>query len=242
MFVAPRAFGGSGNLFSPLVFLGLGAVLIERMRRIAVCAAGSFALLYLSWFFSLQNPRLLLPSVLPLAILVAGTFEHWLAGGRRLLSTALAGAAVVGLAPALLVVLLPAWRYIHLGEDQYLRARAPFYDDVRRIDAALAPDARVLSLASSFFTPRHSWLAASPYIQSEIPPEELIAGRLLETLRRHHITHVYGTARTLQDQPWAAASGAWRLVWRNPKSCACGQRLLSSGPVLETALFALTPP
>jgi hypothetical protein len=236
MLAVPDAFGGRGSLFSPLCWLGVGAVVVSRLRVIGLPVLGAAALLYLVWTFTLQNPRLLLPIVFPLSVLAAGVIEHWRATSRRWLSRIALWSAAAGLIPGLLVVGVPAIRYLALDRREYLRRSSPLYDDVLRIDATLGArdDVRVLAVSGSLALLRHSALSLSPYLQSEILPEELTSGRVTEVLARHHITHVYGTGDALAKPPWSEATRQWDLLWRNPSSRLSGTHLLRAGPTLET--------
>jgi hypothetical protein len=239
MFLEPRRFGGTGGLSSPLIYLGFGALFIRAERRLALRAVGAFVVLYAAWFITLQNPRLLLPAMLPIAIMAAVVIQRVRSAGMEVVYRMATGAALLALVPGLFVILLSSARYIRSGEPEYLRERSPFYDDIQRIDAELPAAARVLSLTGALGAGPPRWLPLSPYIQAELPPEEMSGGDPLKVLRQHGVTNIFGTWATFQTPPWSFARDHARLIWRNPDACACGRHLLRTDAKVETALFEI---
>jgi hypothetical protein len=238
MFLVPDAFGGRGNLFSPLIWLGVGAVLVGRLRPIALRVMGASIVPYLAWSFTLQNPRLLLPIVLPLAVLAAGVVDHFRATHRWWWRLCL-GSAAAALIPGLLVTGVPAVRYLALGQAEYFRNWSPWYEDVQSVDATLGPrnEARVLAVSGCLTLLRHSALSLSPYLQAELLPEEMSGDNLGQVLARHHITHVYGSSEALAQPPWLQEARHWDLLWQNPSSRLSGSHLFRAAPSIETKFF-----
>lgn len=238
---SPEYFGGIGNVPNPMSLLGLVAPIALAQRRRALGVVVCAGVFYVIWFLSLQNPRLLLPASVLLGVLAAGVVQSMARRSRWLYRAAVA--ACVG--PALLSAAFALARTgpAYLDPAGYLAARTPFYQDVLWMNGHLdAPGARIASAAGPLGYLDVPGLSLDPFVQAEIPPEDLgDAHRLDAALARAGVTDVFGSAEVLDTDVWSLVRARARVAYDNASSCLCGVHVLRPDPHLETRVLTLSP-
>ena len=237
IFLQPEEFCGRANLYNPLAYAGLAGLLTTPARRRSGPLFFIAAVLYVGWFLTLQNARLLLPAAVLLAPAAADSLvpiarrwrgARWIAAGFALVSIGIV-AAVGGVRTA---------RYVR-DAPRFLETETQNYADIEWINTHLdrrrdrvASDHKVLAYLEVPFV-----FLDSSY-QIEIGEAELDDGpRLLEALRRQRITHLFGSADGFSNlRPHL------RTVYQNPASRLGGVRFFREPPTEATAVFEIDYP
>jgi hypothetical protein len=238
IFVQSGLFSGRGNLFNPLVYaglLGLFAGLSARRSRPLFFAS---AVLYVGWFFSLQNARLLLPVAAFLAPSAADRLVPFVRR-RRSLQILAWGAMAVSLGIVAAVGVVRAERYVYYGAPGFLARQTANYEDIQWMNAHLdrlhdrvASDHKELG-----YLDVPSVLLDSSY-QIEISAAELTdPQRLLEAFRRQGITHLFGSADSFPE-----LHDHLRVIYRNSSSRLGGLHFFRTSPTEATAVFEIVYP
>jgi len=193
--------------------------------------------LYVGWFSSLQNTRLLAPAVALLAPAAADLLVPIVARRRALtLAGGLALALSFGIVAAVGVV--RAARYWR-DPMSYLQRETQRYDDIdwmnRNLDPARDRVASNVKVIGYLTIPS---LILDPTRQLEIAGEEFDPPhRLLGALRRQHVTHVFGAAGDFD-----ALATDVRLVHANDRSRLGGVRFFREPPTEATAVYEILDP
>jgi hypothetical protein len=233
IFLEPFRFGGRANLYNPLAYAGLAGLLVRPARRRSGPLFFIAALLYVGWFFSAQNARLLLPAAVLLAPAAA---DRLVPLARRRPSFVLAGAVTaLSLGVVAAVGVVRAARYVR-DPHGFLLRESQNYADLQWMNAHLdrrhdrvASDHKVLAylaVPSVFLAPTY---------QIEFSEDELNdPERLLQACRRQGITHLYGGIGS-----FPGLQAHLRAVYRNPSSRLGGVRFFREPPTEDTAVFVL---
>jgi hypothetical protein len=237
IFVRSDQFCGRANLYNPLVYAGLAGLLIAPARRRHGPLFFMASVLYVGWFLTLQNARLLVPAAVLLAPAAADRLVPIAVRSRT--SRAITAAAVLAsLGIVASVGVVRAVRYFR-DPPRFLERETQNYADVEWMNTHLdlrrdrvASDRKVLAYLEVPFV-----FLDSSY-QLEISAAELDdSSRLLEALRRQQITHLFGSADSFPDlRPHL------RAIYQNPSSRLGGVRFFREPPSEPTAVFEIHYP
>jgi hypothetical protein len=234
IFAEPARYCGRAMLFHPFTYAGIAALFVARLRRRAAPLLFAAATLYIGWYLTLQNARLLLPAAMLLAPAAADLIapamkrSRWVAG-------AVIAAVGVPLLLAPVVGVVRAARYLS-DPSTYLERETAHYADIRWANAHLDPARhRILSMFGTvgyFAVPA---IGLDPLHQLEFDASELIShDRLLAACRRRGVTHVFTTRNDLAD-----VESQLRLVYENPASRLGDVHFFRATPVEATAIFEI---
>ena len=234
VFIESSQFGGRANLYNPLVYAGLGGLLVSSTRRRNGPLFFMAAVLYVGWFLSVQNARLLLPAAVLLAPSAADRLVP-LVERRKLLRVLAVGATALSLGVVAAVGVVRAVRYVR-DPQGFLERETQNYADVqwmnRNLDSRrdrVASDHKVLAYLDV------PWIVLGPTYQIEISEAELNdSGRFLEACRRQGITHLFGGADS-----FPGLRVHLRAVYQNPASRLGGVRFFREPPTEATAVFEI---
>ena len=234
-FLDSSAFGGRANLYNPLAYAGLVALVVPDLRRRHGALLFMAAVLYVGWFFNLQNARLLLPAAVLLAPAAAECVLVPMLGSSWPFRTAAWTVVTVSLG---IVAAVGAIRVVRYVEDPatYLERETQHYADIRWMNEHLDPAKdRVASEFKVLGYLAVPSLVLDPTRQLEISAGELERPDLmLFAARRQGITHLFGTAGS-----FAAVRLHLRVVHENPASRLGGVRFLREPPSEPTAVFQI---
>lgn len=237
IFIDSSRFCGRANLYNPLVYAGLAGLLVAPARRRSGPLFFMAAVLYVGWFLTLQNARLLLPAAVLLAPAAADRLVP-LVRRRRALQVLAWGVTAVSLGVVAAVGVVRAGRY--LGDpERFLERETQNHADIAWMNAHLdrrrdriASDHKVLAylnVPSIFLAPTY---------QIEISEAEWNdPGRFLDACRRQGVTHLFGNAGSFQN-----VRACLRTVYSNPASRLGGVRFFREPPTEETAVFEIVCP
>ncbi len=234
IFLETSLFGGRANLYNPLAYAGLAGLLVAPARRRSGPLFFMAAVLYVGWFLTLQNARLLLPAAVLLAPAAADRLVP-LVQRRRALQALALGVAAVSLGIVAAVGVVRAARYVS-DPAGFLEGETQNYADIRWMNAHLdrrhdrvASDHKVLAYLD---VPS---LILGPSYQIEISAAELNdANAFLTACRRQGITHLFGNIDSFPGlQPHL------RTIYRNPSSRLGGVRFFREPPTEATAVFEI---
>lgn len=234
IFIEPDRYAGRGNLFNPLVCAGLAALALPRLRRRSRVALLAVAVLYVAWYPTLQNARLLLPAAVLLAPAAADVLVPIVGRAR---APALVGwtalAASVGLVGA--VGVTRAGRYA-ADPPAFLERETQRYADVRWMNEHLDPARhRVGSRVKALGYLRVPSLVLDASYQIEIADAELSTEEgTLRACIRQGVTHLFGGAHDFDG-----ILPRLRLVYENPASRLGGVRFFREPPTEHTAVFEI---
>jgi hypothetical protein len=234
IFLQPNTFTGRLNLYNPLAYAGIlglfGGPAARRNRPLLFTSA----VLYVGWFFSLQNARLLLPA----AVLLAPSAADWLvpfAQSRRVLRVLAWGAATVSLGIVAAVGGVRFERYVR-DTRGFLYGGTANYADIQWMNTHLDPSHDRVG----FDTKELAYMGVpaifldSSY-QIEISQAELEdPRRLLEAFRRQGITHLFGASDSFSE-----LRTRLRVIYRNPASLQGGTHFFRSSPTASTVVFEI---
>ncbi|HEX7798264.1 MAG TPA: hypothetical protein VF456_28065, partial [Vicinamibacterales bacterium] len=195
------------------------------------------SVIYLVWFFTLQNARLLLPAAVLLSPMAADCLMP-VVQRRRSLRVVAVGVAVVSVGLVGAVGSLRAVRYLQ-APDTFLERETQNYADLQWMNAHLnvganrmASDHKVLAYLDM------PWLILDSSYQIEIGPRELNdPQRLLDAFRRQGVTHLFGRTTSFAD-----IRANLRPIYENPISRRGGVRFFREPPTEETAVFEIVNP
>jgi hypothetical protein len=236
IFIEPSLFGGRANLYNPLVYAGVAGLFSASARRRSGPLFLMAAVLYVGWFFTLQNARLLLPAAVLLAPAAADRLVPLMRARRsvKLLAWGIAGVSV-GVVVA--VGTVRTARYMS-GSAEFLERETPNYADIQWMNAHLdrehhrvGSDHKVLGYLS---VPS---IVLDPTYQIEMSQSELNdADRFLKACRRQRITHLFGN-----PDSFSAVQTHLRVVYENAHSRIGGARFFREPPTEATAVFEILP-
>lgn len=237
IFLDPSQFNGRASLFNPLVYAGLAALGVQAARRRHGPLLFTAAVLYIGWFLTLQNARLLLPAAVLLAPAAADRLVPLVERRRRL------GVLVACVVTALSLGVVAAVGVVRVGRyvrdaPGFLERETQNYADIQWMNGHLDRQRhRVASDHRALGYLHVPWLLLDPTHQIEISETELNdAGRLLTALRRQGITHLFGNVDSFPD-----LRAHLRLVYQNPASRLGGVRFFREPPTEATAVFEIVP-
>jgi hypothetical protein len=234
IFVEPSSFCGRANLYNPLAYAGLAGLLAAPTRRRHGAVYMIAAVLYVGWFFSLQNARLLLPAAALLAPAAADCLVPLVRRRTALIAVA-CGLTALSLGVVAAVGAVRTSRYLR-DPAGFLERESQNYADILWMNAHL--DARHDRVASDHkvlaYLDVPSVFLATTY-QIEFTPEELSdPDRFLLACRRQGITHLFGAAGS-----FPGLRPHLREMYRNPSSRLGGVRFFREPPTEATAVFVL---
>jgi hypothetical protein len=234
IFVEPSLFGGRANLYNPLVYAGLAGLLVSAERRRHGPLLFMAAVLYVGWFVTVQNARLLLPAAVLLAPAAADRLVPVVQRHRSLQRLAW-GLAALSFGIVAAVGIVRATRYAQ-DPPRFLERETQNYADIQWMNAHLdrrhdrvASDHKVLAYLD---VPS---IVLDPTYQIEISAEELNdTGRFLDACRRQGITHLFGNVDSFPN-----LRGHLRTIYQNPSSRLGGVRFFREPPTEATAVFEI---
>jgi len=237
IFLTPAPFTGRANLFNPLVYVAAFGVAIAAIRRRHAVPLFIVSVIYVVWFFTLQNARLLLPAAVLLSPMAADCLMP-VVQRRRWLQAIAVGVAAVSIGVVAAVGSLRAARYLQ-APDTFLERETQNYADLQWMNAHLngaadrvASDHKVLAYLDV------PWLILDSSYQIEIGPRELNdPQRLLDACRRQGVTHLFGRTTS-----FAAIRANLRPIYENPASRRGGVRFFREPPTEATAVFEIVNP
>jgi hypothetical protein len=237
IFLAPAQFTGRANLFNPLVYVALFGAAIAAIRRRHAVPLFIASVIYLVWFFTLQNARLLLPAAVLMSPMAADCLMP-LVQRRRWLRPVAFGVAAVSVGIVAAVGSLRAVRYLQ-APDTFLERETQNYADLQWMNAHLnAASDRVASDHKVLAYLDVPWLILDSSYQIEIGPQELNdPQRLLDACRRQGVTHLFGRTTSFAD-----IRTNLRPIYENPASRRGGVRFFREPPTEETAVFEIVRP
>ena len=239
IFAEPSLYCGRGNLYNPLAYAGLAGVFLASARRRSGVLSFIAAVLYVGWFFNLQNARLLLPAAVLLAPAAADRLMPVIMSDRRARAWralgVLAVAASLGIVAAVGVV--RAVRYLR-DPAIYLARETQHYDDIawmnQHLDPARHRVGTTFKVIGYLTIPS---LVLDPTRQLEIGPADLATpDRLLAACRRQGITHLFGA-----PDDFDTLRAHLRLLHANPASRLGGVRFFREPPAEATSVFEIIP-
>ena len=237
IFIQPSLFCGRGNFYNPLVYAGVVGLFVSQARRCSGPLFFTAALLYVGWFLTLQNARLLLPAAVLLAPAAADRLVP-LVRQRRSLVLLAWGVIVLSLGLVAVVGVMRAVRYVH-DAPGFIERETQNYADIKwmnthldRLRNRVASDHKALAYLDV------PWIVLDPTYEIEISAAELgDADRFLDACRRQGITHLFGSANSfpqLRDR--------LRVIYQNPHSRLGGVRFFREPPTEPTAVFEIVYP
>jgi hypothetical protein len=240
IFVESSMFCGRANLYNPLAYAGLGGLIVPAVRRRSGPLFFMAGVLYVGWFLTLQNARLLLPAAVLLAPAAADCLVPVVRRSKLLQALAI-GAAALSLGIVAAVGSVRAVRYARdvRGPQGFLERETQNYADLQWMNAHLnrqrdrvASDHKVLGyleVPSIFLDPSY---------QIEISRAELNdTKQLIEALRRQRITHLFGNRDS-----FPGLKPHLRTIYTNPSSRLGGVRFFREPPSEATAVFEIDYP
>jgi hypothetical protein len=234
IFAQSNLFCGRGNLYNPLAYAGLLGLFVASATRRSRALFFACAVLYVGWFLTLQNARLLLPAVVFLAPSAADRLVPFVQR-RRVLQVLAWGAMTLSLGIVAAVGVVRAARYVH-NAPGYLDRDTANYADIEWMNAHLdRTHDRVGSDHKELgYLQVPAMLLDSSY-EIEISEAELEdPGRFLEACRRQGITHLFGDAGSFPE-----LRDHLRVIYLNPASRLGGLHFFREPPTEATAVFEI---
>jgi hypothetical protein len=237
VFIQPDLYLGRAALFNPVVYVGLAGLGIASIRRRSAPLFLIASVLYVGWFFSLENVRLLLPAAVLLAPAAADVLVPWVSRWRPL---ARASGAALAL-PLLLLPVVGVMRAARYARDPagFLYEYTERYADLQWINTHL--DSRVHRVGSIFVDVGYleiPFLSFGPTYQMELSFEELNDPALfLAACRRQRITHLLAS-------PWAFSDTLTpflRVAYDNPRAIRGGEHFFRPPGTEHVTLFEILP-
>ena len=224
---------GRAALFNPFVYVGIAALFIRRLRLRAAPLLFTAAVLYVGWYETLQNARLLLPAALALAPPAADLLGP-LVKKRWALATVGVGVPLL-LAPV--VGVIRAARYL-ANPATYLARETEHYGAIEWANAHLDPRRdRLLSMYGAVGYLSIPAIGLDMLHQLEFDQAALADHRsLLAQCRRRGVTHILGLRDGVPD-----IASELRVVYADPASPRGDARFFRTVPVESIAIFAIAP-
>jgi hypothetical protein len=237
IFIQSDLFCGRGNLYNPLVYAGVLGIFVGAAARRNRALFFMSAVLYVGWFLTLQNARLLLPMAVFLAPSAADRLVP-LARRWRPLQVLAWGAMILSLGIVATVGVVRAKRYVE-DPSGYLARETGNYADIEWMNAHLdRVRNRVGTNHKEFENLQVPWLVLDPSYEIEISEAELRDPlKFLEACRRQGITHLFGSADSYAD-----LREHLRVIYQNPTSRLGGSRFFREPPTESTAVFEIVYP
>jgi len=195
------------------------------------------AVLYVGWFLTLQNARLLLPAAVFLAPSAADRLVPFVRR-RRSLQVLAWGAMILSLGIVAAVGVVRATRYIRDAPGFLARETANYADiqwmntHLDRLHDRVGSDHKEMAYLD---VPS---ILLDPSYQIEISDAELSDPRgFLDACRRQGITHLFGN-----DDSFPDLRKHLRVIYRNPSSSIGGARFFRESPTESTAVFEIVYP
>jgi hypothetical protein len=230
-------FAGRGNLFNPVAFAGIAGAVIASVRHRHAPLLFVAAVLYVGWFFGLQNARLLVPAA---ALIAPAAADVLLPSVRRYRALRVLGmgAVVASLTLVAAVGLVRLERYVR-DPATYLERESQRYADMQWMNTHLDPSRhRVGSTVKVIGYLEVPSLVLDPTRELEIAVSDFDTPvSLLVALRRQHVTHVFGQPLDFRD-----LLPHLRLVHANPTSRLGGVRFFRAPPTEATAVYEVIDP
>lgn len=235
IFLESSRYCGRAALFNPLVYAGIAALFIRRLRRRAAPLLFTAAVLYAGWYATLQNARLLLPAALALAPPAADVLAPLVKKRWALAIAAIAVGVPLLLAPVVGVV--RAARYL-ANPATYLARETEHYGAIAWANAHLDPARdRLLSMYGAVGYVSVSAIGLDMLHQLEFDEAALADHRrLLAQCRRRGVTHILGLRDGLAD-----VASELRVVYADPASPLGDAHFFRKAPVESIAIFAIAP-
>ena len=236
LFVDSGLYCGRAALFNPLTYVGFAALWSTPARRRHAAPLFIAAVLYIGWFLTMHNARLLLPASVLIAPSAADRLMAVAARGRGWRMLVVSTLAVPLVFPPA-VGAIRASRLMWYG-SAFLDRESQHYADIRWANAHLDWGHHRIA---SFYRPIGYFDIPVIYLerthQFEISGAELDDPlRLLEACRRQRITHLFAPADV--DPSLARLL---RRVYANPASRLGGVRFIRDAPTESTAIFEIIP-
>ena len=228
-----QPFCGRANLFNPLAFAGLLLIRRPPTPNAHVPLWFIAAVLYVGWFFSVQNARLLLPATVLLAPSAADVLVPLVRRSRWLRLPA-AVAVVASLAMPVAVSVVRDLR--HLRDPRaFLERSIPHYAEIEWMNEHLDPARdRVASTHKVLAHLDIPHLYLDPTYQTAIGHSELDPPRLLEALQRQGITHLFG-----EPSSFDTLAPAVKMIYFTRLSVLGGSRFFREPYREPSAIFEL---
>jgi hypothetical protein len=236
LFLEPNPFLGTAALFNPLAYLGIAGLAVSSIRRRNLPLTFTAAVLYVGWFFSLENARLLLPAAVLLSPAAADVFVPIVSRWRPLAWASAAALAV----PLLFIPLVGVMRVVRYARDPagYVNDNTQHYADLVWANTHLDPHAdRILSFYPDVGYLEIPYLPTAPTYQMEMSFDEIEDPALfLNACRRQGITHLYA-----RSTAFPAIASRLRVVYDNPQSLLGGEHFFRAPRAEHTSLFEILP-
>ena len=235
LFLNPNPYLGRAAEFNPLVYAGLAGLAVTPLRRRSAPLYAIAGVLYVGWFFSLENARLLLPAAVLLAPAAADVLVPIAARWRPL---AWASAMVLAV-PLLLIPLVGVVRAARYLSDppRFLYNYTERFTDIQWINTHL--DRRRHRVGSIFPDVGYleiPFITFGPTYQMELSFEELNdPALLLDACRRQGITHLFAAPGAFA----ASLDPRLRVVYDNPASLRGGEHFFVAPRTEHTTLFEI---
>jgi hypothetical protein len=224
-------FCGRSNLFNPLAYAGVLLAWWPSRRPAHAPLWFIAAVLYVGWFFNVQNARLLLPAAVMLAPAAADVLVPLVRRtGWMRLPAALAVAA--SLAMPIAVGVVRDLRYLRDARAFFERS-IPRYAEIEWMNANLDPARHRVASTHKVLAPLsipHLYL--DPTYQIEISYSELEPTQLMDALRRQGITHLFA-----EPASFIAIAPAVKVIYSNRESVLGGSRFFRDPYREPSAIF-----
>jgi hypothetical protein len=219
IFVNPDPYLGRAAMFNPLAYAGLAGLAIASIRRRSAPLFLIAAVLYVGWFFSLENARLLLPAAVVLAPAAADVIAPIVSRSKPL-AWALGATLAIPLGLIPLVGVVRAYRYA--GDPaHFIGMNTEYYADIQWMNAHLDPRVhRIASVPPDVGYLRIPYVPLAPTYQMVMTFDEVNdPAKLLAACRRLGITHVFAGPNAFPGVP----ASEYRIVRGNSAALRGGE-------------------
>lgn len=239
LFLDPNSYLGRAALFNPVVYVALVGLGIAAVRRRHAPLFFMAAVLYVGWFWSLENARLLLPAAVLLAPAAAEILVPIVA--RRPAIAWMTSAALA--IPLLLIPVVGVVRAVRyaMAPANFLYTYTERYADIQWANAHLDP--RVHRIGSIFPDVGYleiPFILFAPTYQAEFSAREMTTDDpaiFLAACRRQRVTHLFASSQSYPDALWPHL----RKVYDNPASLRGGEHFFREATTEHTVIFEILP-
>jgi hypothetical protein len=237
IFLQSNLFTGRLNLYNPLAYAGLLGLFAGSSARRSRPLFFASAVLYVGWFLTLQNARLLVPAAAFLAPSAADRLVPFVRR-RRSLQVLAWGAMIASLGIVAAIGVVRFERYVR-DPPGFLARQTWNYADMQWMNAHLDRlHNRVGSNHKELAYLEVPWILLDSSYQIEISEAELEdPHRLLDACRRQGITHLFGSADSFPE-----LREHLRVIYQNPASRLGGVHFFRESPTQSTAVFEIVYP